>query len=685
MNNSKDSEKEAPPCYRELDWFEFETRMRQLICEMIEPSTERQKDDRILIDDLTRTNNRLKKRIKKIETMLGMSNNSSTLRQEFKTQIAEIESQRAANQVVVDQRFNELQQFISHNATKIFESQIEIVALTKENKSSKEEIERFNQLVDKNLQITNGRMLEVSSETYTLVEKIRSEFEICNNDTQENSSKISEILKRLNETNTNIEGLHKAMRDMKTKFLKLKQDKLNRAELDQYSSQVELRLIAMSDDTDAIRGEMKEIERYLDSYLPLETQAYISDNFYSCLDRPQHKKFVNYEISKYKNLQNSYAEIRTDVEVLKLMNRAIAEGRRAEHRKNDFLQEMKKLEKFYKSGDEEKLVVEDNAVPSKIEFTKEGVFVSPARSIQPSRTKILKHESSDQSISTISQATKIASVTVNVEELQDQFSQYKEEEKRNYIDFATEVRNTVNEQLTRVRDDIRRIKEDMYRGDEENKIYVQMLCEKEDRNELSDKKMSSEMKVLYDEIQRQGAITSRLKKENITFTELIACVVEFCLICHNLLSQDEDDRQGLQLTGFKDEVKNALPSIDRKKNLAVNGECLSCSGNTKAIPSGFKMACLPYNPTPLKYRNSIYTRPQLLELMGNMIQSCWARVSLKPPYDKFPNISYNEPMRKKKKAHFSRTLNNSTHSVPPIHLSVETSSYTSQNTLINLQ
>lgn len=685
MNSSKDSENEASPCYRELDWFEFETRMRQLICEMIEPSTERQKDDRILIDDLTRTNNRLKKRIKKIETMLGMTDNSSTLRQEFKTHIAEIESQRAANQVVTEQRFNELQQFINHNATKIFESQNEIVALTKENKACREEIDRFNQLVDKNLQITNERMLEVSSETYTLVEKIRSRVEACNDATQENSSKISEILKRLNETNTNIEGLHKAMRDMETKFLKLKQDKLNRAELEQYSSQLEEKLRAMSDDTDAIKGEMKEVERYLDSYLPLETQAYISDNFYSCLDRPQHMKFVNYEITKYKNLQNSYGEMRTDIEVLKLMNRAVAEGRRAEHRKNDFLQEMKKLEKFYKSGGEEKLVVEDTSVPSKIEFTKEGVILSPERSIQPSRTKILKHESSDQSISTMSQATKIASVTVNVDELQEQFNQYKEEERRDYFNFATEVKSTVNEQLTRIREDIRRIKEDMYRGDEENKIYVQMLYEKEDRNEQSDKKMSSEMKALYDEIQRQGAIASRLKKENMTFTELIACVVEFCLICHNLLTQDEDDRQGLQITGFKDEVKNSLPSIDRKKNIAVNGECISCSGNTKAILSGCKMACLSYNPSPLKYRNSIYTRSQLLELMGNMIQTCWARVSLKPPYDKFPNISYSEPMRKQKKAHFSRTLNNSTQSVPPLHISVETSRYTSQNTLINLQ
>ena len=115
MNSSKNSENEESPCYRELDWFEFETRMRQLMCEMIEQNTERQKDDRILIDDLTRNNNHLKKRIKKIETMLGMSGTSSTLRQEFKTQIAEIESQRAANQVVVDQRFNEFQQFINHN------------------------------------------------------------------------------------------------------------------------------------------------------------------------------------------------------------------------------------------------------------------------------------------------------------------------------------------------------------------------------------------------------------------------------------------------------------------------------------------------------------------------------------------------------------------------------------------
>lgn len=685
MNSSRDSEKDALAGYRELDWFEFETRMRQLISQMIEPSFDRQKDDRIEIENLARHNHQLQKRIKRVETMLGMSDTSITLREEFKTSISEIESQRAANQVSVDQRFTELKQYIDRNSAKIFENQNFIAGLSKETKTAREEIERFNQLVDKNLKLTNDRMHQVTSETYEIVERLGFDVEACNNSSQDNQAKISEHLKRLNEINSSIEGLHKTLRDVHTNFIKLKQDKLNRTELESYSDNVENRFLVVNEQSSLIKGEIKEIERYLDSYLPLETQACISDNFYACLDRPQQIKFVNFEINKYKYLNNEYGELRTEIEVLTLMNRAIAQGRRAEHRKTEFIHEVRKLEKLYKpEDDEEAPLMVDNSVPSKIGFTKAGIILSPTRSVTSSQRHSMFTDNSNRAVPTNSQVPKIASVTVNVDELHEQFKSYTEEEKQEYRSFAQDVKNTLDEQISRLKEDLKRIKEDMYRGDEETKIYVQMLYDKEDKNNKSEKKMSSEMKALYDEIQRQGSITSRLKIENSTFTELIACIVEFCLICHNLLTQDEDDRQGLQLTGYKDVVQNGLPSIDRKKTIAVSGECLSCSGNTKAIMSGFKMACLSYNPSPLKYRNNIYNRAQLLELMGNMMQTSWGKVSLKPPYDRFPHISYSEPIRKKKVTNLSRTLNISTQSVPPLHFSVETSRYTSQNALSNV-
>ena len=35
------------------------------------------------------------------------------------------------------------------------------------------------------------------------------------------------------------------------------------------------------------------------------------------------------------------------------------------------------------------------------------------------------------------------------------------------------------------------------------------------------------------------------------------------------------------------------------------------------------MACLTYSPSPLMYRNKPFARRELLDVMGNMITTCW--------------------------------------------------------------
>jgi hypothetical protein len=52
--------------------------------------------------------------------------------------------------------------------------------------------------------------------------------------------------------------------------------------------------------------------------------------------------------------------------------------------------------------------------------------------------------------------------------------------------------------------------------------------------------------------------------------------------------------------------------------------------------SAFKMACINYNPSPIKYSLKTFTRKQLINLLGTFINESWRAATAKPPYDRVP-------------------------------------------------
>ena len=44
----------------------------------------------------------------------------------------------------------------------------------------------------------------------------------------------------------------------------------------------------------------------------------------------------------------------------------------------------------------------------------------------------------------------------------------------------------------------------------------------------------------------------------------------------------------------------------------VNNNCLQCSGNASFIKKAFKLACLSYQSSKVRYQNVDYTREELL-------------------------------------------------------------------------
>lgn len=113
-------------------------------------------------------------------------------------------------------------------------------------------------------------------------------------------------------------------------------------------------------------------------------------------------------------------------------------------------------------------------------------------------------------------------------------------------------------------------------------------------------------------------------------SELLANIVEFCKVIHSILAQEEEDRENLNLIGIYENKPT------QKGYLSLKTECMSCSGNNTVVMSAFKMACINYNPSPIKYCLKNFTRKQLIHVLGTFISESWRAATAKPPYDRVP-------------------------------------------------
>ena len=113
----------------------------------------------------------------------------------------------------------------------------------------------------------------------------------------------------------------------------------------------------------------------------------------------------------------------------------------------------------------------------------------------------------------------------------------------------------------------------------------------------------------FDEITSQN--NSLLEKFE-SLGKVVDGLIDFGKISVALQGQDENDRESIFLMGSKVSKKNKVVSIDKR--------CLSCAGQSSAVISAFKIACLAYEPSLVQYQERKFTRKSLLKVQKKMLE-----------------------------------------------------------------
>jgi chromosome segregation ATPase len=107
-----------------------------------------------------------------------------------------------------------------------------------------------------------------------------------------------------------------------------------------------------------------------------------------------------------------------------------------------------------------------------------------------------------------------------------------------------------------------------------------------------------------------------------TMQNVLSKIHEFLKIGIALQYQDEIDREAIALIGYKEtKTKTAKPGTAfGRASVSLDKQCISCSGQVNLITSAFKIACLAYTPSLVFYKDSSFTRIELLEFQRKIIE-----------------------------------------------------------------
>ncbi|OMJ66946.1 hypothetical protein SteCoe_36034 [Stentor coeruleus] len=152
------------------------------------------------------------------------------------------------------------------------------------------------------------------------------------------------------------------------------------------------------------------------------------------------------------------------------------------------------------------------------------------------------------------------------------------------------------------------------------------------KNKQSRTDVAKTLSNYYNDLKDKEKATERFSLQFYNISELVSSLVEFCKVLHTILTQEEEDRENLSLLGFSETNAKLIP----KPYLSLKPECMSCSGSNTLVTSAFKMACINYNPSPVKYNLRSFSRKQIIQTLGTFLSESWRTASAKPPYDIIP-------------------------------------------------
>jgi hypothetical protein len=637
-----------------FDWFTLENKVRTLFLELLEPITLRFADQKQLDDTLQEaiqthkhimeghdlTFERLTRKTQHIDDLsrrlAAFENSQRVLDSKMSLELSSLQSQ--------------LDSFSSSSievtaSLRSFDTRIDM--LTKASKTSSSELIEIKTKVLEKLQELRQK---VDNEIRGCLDEIKSYdgiFKEANHNYESLSSSIVSV---------DIKAMScvQELTFLKLDLQRMKKDDLVKERITRVEESIMKTRQIMANDLSEHDKLIKRLTTHVESVQPLRTQLQISEVLHMSLTGPMKKALVEYEMQKF-------AELSTSPECLEFKERL----EEAQQRAVEVHETIVKEEQQERAASALQRPSSRNLHarrPRRTNTNFAGRSLSPSKTLQDSDDQMLEKLAYHRpKMPTLTLSFDEENLASNEQEDEEEYSDYDEPyEELDLASFRTgileEVRTDTDEikdRLTRLTDalvvlneklaEANHLSEDVgekasaqiaeltLKGQETSAYFESMVKQALDKGDSANTQrrrdhsdVLKELHKVFSEIENVTQDQSKLWAYTKTVGKMTTGVVEFCKITKALLTQDEEDRESIALMGYKEGKESARP---KAKVVALDKQCLSCSSQSPIVVSAFKMACIAYAPTPISYMKQTYTRKELIEIQGQLLQSSWDKVS----------------------------------------------------------
>ena len=571
---------------RELEWFDLETRMREVLHLQLIPVVAKAKEDRDQLN-MTRSHcSKLESRIKQLETMVFGDKDQETVMQEIFAKFAEAEGNRKRQNIQTEQEVSFINEKIKAINFTLNELGDWLQSVMKRAQKNEEEFCNLELVVEHNKEsmikeLENiGRNFRDLNATYTNISLRAEEKAMAASDKAKAISLEIGMFKR------ELESIWKSHNEIVYMARDSKANKLDIDEFNEYKETLGSKFKEVSDNYTKIKDEFFHRDLFLDKFYPMKVVTIVSDYFYHSLDMEQLSKLVEYEsfilMQLNTEILNNITHSR-DAQVQKILD----DIRKVEERKSKLSRSsLKRPQKTLKSS------IKINIDLSEMEESK-----GPPSKPTDALNVLSAHEAFEEGV---------------VEKLILKLNSE-----------VTKIRSELNNQIQQMTHHLQSSAEN------NNSMMKQVLFELSETSE----DRSREKLNLEKEIQSLAGKLQELKGQVEAHEDLLAkqsktsnFLVEAFQIQQLLDAQDEEDRHGLAQNIDKDLQNELIMSLENSEhynsvlpsaNFLLKKNCLAC-GQTTSMLAGVRTSVV-YHPSPVAYRDRVFLRPDLIGIKGKLI------------------------------------------------------------------
>lgn len=559
----------ADSAIRELEWFDLETRLREIIYQQFEVFNKKVREDRESHAALSSNVSGIEKRLSVIESCIFGDNSSTSVLSDLQKKISDFEGSRKRDMVRFDQEvvgFKEKLKTVDFQITGTNDmiKRLENIqdGLSKDIQNVNEKNDEHQVMILKEIENIDMHFKELNSNYLDKGIKLEEKMHLTN-------GKLEEVTLSMGKSERQFEGIKKNLNEIYISLNLLKNNKVEFENFEAERVKTESKLQELSENSQEFRSGLAVRDSFIDKFLPLQTLTLLSDALHFSLEPYAKKRLADFEHIVLKKLHQGALDISSTIPREAAIELILENIKHVEQRKSEIL----------------------------IEKAKEATPLRPVE-LKPNTSKpVIIQENYKEPYS-------------SKEEISQIFEKYCESK---IVPILQKNKSEIFEKFDA-------LKRNITSSENSCMLYTQqVLSELEDFKAKEGKDIGEIQEFLTQMKEESLAADMKLKEiwQVIGGTsQMIVCLVENAQIDLALSAQDEEHRHEV--------LENV---ILRPRGQEVMQKKGFLSGQSLMPPKP-----VPGKVSPLLYRAKRFTRTELVDMKGKMIKMCWDAVCKQIPW-----------------------------------------------------